>query len=41
MKKITLLGLTIFMFFFKGSATANYEKIFYDLSIESVFRRNY
>ena len=27
MKKITLLGLTIFMFF-KASATAKYEKIF-------------
>ena len=24
------------MFFFKGSATANYEKIFYDLNIESI-----
>lgn len=24
------------MFFFKNSATANYEKIFYDLSIESI-----
>lgn len=36
MKKITLLGLTIFMFFFKGSATANYEKIFYDFNIESI-----
>ena len=36
MKKITLLGLTIFMFFFKGSAIANYEKIFYDFNIESI-----
>ena len=36
MKKITLLGLTIFMFFFKSSVTANYEKIFYDLNIESI-----
>ena len=36
MKKITLLGLTIFMFFFKASATANYEKIFYDFNIESI-----
>ena len=24
------------MFFFKGSATANYERIFYDLNIESI-----
>jgi len=36
MKKITLLGLTIFMFFLKVSATANYEKIFYDFNIESI-----
>ena len=36
MKKITLLGLTIFMFFFKASATAKYEKIFYDFNIESI-----
>ena len=36
MKKITLLGLTIFMFFFKSSATANYEKIFYDFNIKSI-----
>ena len=28
--------LSIIMFFFKNSATANYEKIFYDLSIESI-----
>ena len=36
MKKKILLGLTIFMFFFKGSATANYEKKFYDFNIESI-----
>ncbi len=36
MKKIILLGLTIFMFFFKSSATANYEKKFYDFKIESI-----
>jgi len=36
MKKIILLGLTIFMFIFKSSATANYEKIFYDFKIESI-----
>ena len=35
MKKI-LLGLTIFMFFLKSSALGNYDKIFYDLKIESI-----
>ena len=36
MKKLILIGLTIFMFFFKNTATANYEKKFYELSIESI-----
>ena len=36
MKKVIFLGLTIIMFFFKNSALANYEKIFYDFSIESI-----
>ncbi len=36
MKKILLLGLTIFMIFFKSSVTANYDKIFYDFEIESI-----
>jgi len=36
MKKIILIIITIFMFFFKNTATANYEKKFYDLSIESI-----
>ena len=36
MKKIILIVITIFMFFFKNTATANYEKKFYDLSIESI-----
>jgi len=35
MKKIIFL-LTIVMFFFKIPATANYEKKFYDFSIESI-----
>ena len=35
MKKIIFL-LSIIMFFFKTSATANYEKVFYDFSIESI-----
>ena len=36
MRKIILIVLTIFMFFLKNTATANYEKKFYDLSIESI-----
>ena len=36
MKKKIILGLTIIMFFFKSSALANYEKVFYDFSIESI-----
>ena len=36
MRKTTILILTVFMFFFKSSVTANYEKKFYDLSIESI-----
>ena len=35
MKKIIFL-LSIIMFFFKTSATANYEKKFYDFSIENI-----
>ena len=36
MKKKLVLSLTIIMFFFKTSALANYEKIFFDLNIESI-----
>ena len=36
MKKIILIGLTFFMFFFKSSVMAKYEKVFYDFSIESI-----
>ena len=36
MKKVILIVFTIFMFFFKNTATANYEKKFYDLGIESI-----
>ena len=35
MKKVIIL-LSIFMFFFKSSATANYEKKIYDFTIESI-----
>ncbi len=36
MRKITFIGLTIIMFFFKSTAIANYEKVFYDFEIESI-----
>ncbi len=36
MKKLVLISLTIFMFFFKSSTTANYEKVFYDFNIDSI-----
>ena len=36
MKKIVLIVFTIFMFFLKNTASANYEKQFYDISIESI-----
>ena len=35
MRKVIFL-LSIFMFFFKTPVTANYEKKFYDFSIESI-----
>ena len=35
MRKVIFL-LSIFMFFFKTPATANYEKKFFDFSIESI-----
>ncbi len=36
MKKKLLVGLTIFMFFFKNTSAGNYEKVFYDFKIESI-----
>ncbi len=36
MKKSLFIGLTIIMFFFKNTALANYEKIFFDFKIESI-----
>ena len=36
MTKKFIFGFTIIMFFFKSSATENYDKIFYDLNIESI-----
>ena len=35
MKKIAIIGL-IFMFLFKSTVMANYEKVFYDFKIESI-----
>ena len=36
MKKLILIGLTVFMFFFKNTVMANYDKVFYDFEIESI-----
>ncbi len=36
MKKKILISLTIIMFFFKNSAMANYDKVFFDFKIESI-----
>ncbi len=36
MKNLITIGITIIMFFFKSSAHANYEKIFYDFKINSI-----
>ena len=36
MKIKLLVALTIFMFFFNNSSAGNYEKVFYDLKIESI-----
>ena len=36
MKKLVLIGLTIFMFFFKSTSIANYDQVFYDFKIESI-----
>ena len=36
MRKFILIGLTIFMFFFKNNVSANYDKIFFDFEIESI-----
>ena len=36
MKRLKLLGALSFMFFFNNSVMANYDKVFYDLNIESI-----
>ena len=41
MKKKLLVGLTIFMFFFKNASAGNYEKVFYDFKIESITGKSF
>ena len=36
MKKFLIVGLTLFMFFFKNTALGDYDKIFYDFKIEGI-----
>ena len=36
MNKIVFIILTLFMFFFKSSVMANYDKVFYDFKIEGI-----
>ncbi len=36
MKKFTIIGISIIMFFFKNSVAANNEKIFFDFKINSI-----
>ena len=36
MKQLLYIGITIIMIFFKTQAHSNYEKVFYDFSIESI-----
>ena len=36
MRKLILIVLTIFMFFFKNTALANYDQVFFDFKIESI-----
>ena len=36
MKKLFIVGLTIFMFFFKSVMAENYKKIFYDFKIKDI-----
>ena len=36
MKKLIFIAITIFMFFFKNTSIANYEKVFFDFKIKSI-----
>ena len=40
MKKFLIVGLTLFMFFFKNTTLADYDKVFYDLKIKSISGKN-
>ncbi len=40
MKNFLILGFTLFMFFFKSTATANYDKVFFDFKIDSITGEN-
>ena len=36
MKNLLIIGVAIFMFFFKSSSNANYDRVFYDFKINSI-----
>ena len=36
MKKVIIIAITFFMFFFKNTAVSNYEKVFFDFNIKSI-----
>jgi len=36
MKKVIIIAITFFMFFFKNTAVSDYEKIFFDFKIKSI-----
>ena len=36
MKRLIFVGSVLIMFFFKNFVSANYEKVFYDLQINSI-----
>ena len=36
MKKVLIIAITFFMFFFKNTAVSNYEKVFFDFNIKSI-----
>ena len=36
MKKVIIIAITFFMFFFKNTSVSNYEKVFFDLNIKSI-----
>jgi len=40
MKKFLIVGITLFMFFFKNTTLANYDKVFYDFKIKSISGEN-